>query len=67
MKNKLGLILGFIMGFGGFLLAFKMIILPKISPSDELAPGIVMILAVILGCALAFFSNKIQHKNRTSK
>ncbi|HMS68112.1 MAG: hypothetical protein WAT92_24640 [Saprospiraceae bacterium] len=60
MKKKLGLILGFIIGFASFLFMWKMIFLTRITPEDELAPGAVMILAVILGSILGFLGSKIQ-------
>ncbi len=60
MKKKLGLILGFIIGFASFLIMWKMIFLTRITPEDELAPGAVMILAVILGSILGFLGSKIQ-------
>lgn len=61
MKNKVGIITGFILGFAGFLLAFKLIILDHTPPSDELAPGIVILLATLSGTACAFAGHLLQH------
>jgi hypothetical protein len=60
MKNKLGLISGFAFGVAGFLLMFKIIFLDRIAPSDELAPGIVMMAAVLNGVLFAFIGSRIQ-------
>lgn len=60
MKNKTGKIIGFIAGVAGFLFLFKIIILNNVQPSDELAPGIVMIIALLNGILFAFIGDKIQ-------
>lgn len=60
MKNKTGKIIGFISGFAGFLLLFKVIFLDRLGPSDELAPGIVMIAAVISGVILGYLGGLLQ-------
>jgi hypothetical protein len=60
MKYKLGKIAGFILGFAGFLLLFKVIFLSNIPPSDELAPGVVVIIAVISGLVFALVGGLIQ-------
>lgn len=60
MKNGIGKISGFAVGAAGFLFLFKIIILDHTSPSDELAPGMVVILAVISGFVFAFIGSKIQ-------
>ncbi|HOY12845.1 MAG TPA: hypothetical protein PLY70_06875 [Saprospiraceae bacterium] len=60
MKKKLGLILGFIVGFASFLFMWKMLFLTRITPEDELAPGAVMVLAVIVGGLFGYFGIKIQ-------
>lgn len=60
MKNKLGIISGFIIGMAGFLLMFKVIFLDNISPSDELAPGIVVIVSVLSGLVFAFIGSRTQ-------
>lgn len=54
MKNKTGKIIGFVTGMTGFLLLFKLIILDKTSPADELAPGIVVIAAIMNGVLFGF-------------
>jgi hypothetical protein len=61
MKNKTGVISGFILGVGGFLLVFKLVFLDRIAPSDELAPGIVVIISVINGFVFAFIGSQIQN------
>lgn len=38
MKNKTGIIVGFVIGLTGFLLLFKLIFLDHIPPEDEIAP-----------------------------
>jgi len=60
MKNKAGLISGFILGITGFLLMFKLIFLDNIPPADELAPGIVVIASVLNGFLFAFIGSLIQ-------
>ncbi len=60
MKNKIGMIIGFILGMAGFLLMFKFIFLDNIPPSDELAPGIVVIASVLIGLVFAFIGARIQ-------
>lgn len=61
LKDKTGIILGFIIGMAGFLFLFKIIILDRIAPADELAPGMVMIAAIVSGAVCAFVGRKIQH------
>ncbi|NQX53102.1 hypothetical protein HQN86_05700 [Pedobacter panaciterrae] len=61
MKNKAGKISGFILGTAGFLLMFKMIFLRNIAPSDELAPGVVVITAVLIGLLFAFIGSLVQN------
>ena len=60
MKNKAGKIIGFILGTAGFLLMFKIIFLDNIPPPDELAPGIVVLAAVVNGLIFAFIGSVIQ-------
>jgi hypothetical protein len=60
MKNKTGKITGFITGMAGFLLIFKLAILDHTAPSDELAPGIVVIVSVFSGLACAWAGSLIQ-------
>ena len=62
MKNRAGVIGGFILGAGGFLLMFKLFFLEKLGPEDELAPGMVVIIAVVIGLFLAFIGSRIQHR-----
>ena len=61
MKNKTGIISGFVLGLTGFLLLFKLIFLDRIPPEDELAPGIVLIAAILNGLLFAFVGNLIQN------
>ena len=61
MKNKLGLISGFVVGVAGFLFLFKIIFLENIPPGDELAPGIVVFAAVLNGLLFAFIGSQVQH------
>lgn len=61
MKNKIGLISGFLFGSVGFLCMFKIIFLNHTSPEDELAPGIVVIIAIAAGIIFACLGNWIQN------
>jgi hypothetical protein len=61
MKNKTGIIGGFVLGVTGFLLMFKVIFLPNIPPEDELAPGIVVFASVLNGLLFAFIGSLIQN------
>lgn len=61
MKNKTGIISGFVSGVTGFLLLFKFIFLDNIAPADELAPGIVVIASVLNGVLFAFIGSRVQH------
>jgi len=61
MKNKVGIISGFAVGVTGFLLLFKIIFLDNIPPSDELAPGIVVIASILTGVFFAFIGFRIQN------
>jgi divalent metal cation (Fe/Co/Zn/Cd) transporter len=60
MKNKAGIIIGFILGVAGFLLLFKLIILDRVPPEDELAPGMVLIAAILNGLLFAYIGSLIQ-------
>jgi hypothetical protein len=61
MKNKTGIISGFTLGLTGFLVMFKLIFLDRISPEDEIAPGLVLIAAVLNGSLFAFAGYLIQN------
>jgi hypothetical protein len=61
MKNKTGIIIGFIFGAAGFLVMFKLLVLDNIAPEDELAPGIVVMAAVLNGFLFAFIGSSIQN------
>lgn len=60
MKNKTGKIGGFVLGVAGFLLMFKLIILDNTAPSDELAPGVVVMASVLNGVLCGFIGSRIQ-------
>jgi hypothetical protein len=64
MKNKTGIIGGFVFGVAGFLLAFKLIVLDNVPPSDELAPGMVVLASFFNGLLFAFVGHWIQHHFR---
>ena len=61
MKKRAGMIIGFAAGVTGFLWMFKIIFLDNISPEDELAPGIVVIISVLNGLLFAFIGAQIQN------
>jgi hypothetical protein len=61
MKNKTGIIGGFAIGVAGFLWLFKIIFLVNIPPEDELAPGIVVMAAILNGCLFAFIGFSVQN------
>jgi hypothetical protein len=61
MKTKTGIISGFILGVTSFLLLFKFFVLDHIPPSDELAPGMVLMASVLNGLLLAFIGSRIQN------
>jgi len=60
MKNKAGFIGGFVFGFTGFLLMFKLLFLDTTPPEDELAPGMVVLAAILNGVLFAFIGQFIQ-------
>ena len=61
MKNKIGIISGFVVGSIGFLFIFKVTILNHTPPEDELAPGIVVLAAILIGVASAFIGYFLQN------
>jgi len=61
MKNKIGRFFGFVFGAVGFLLVFKIVFLKNIAPSDELAPGIVVIASVLNGLIFGFIGSLVQN------
>jgi hypothetical protein len=68
IKNRTGIIIGFVLGLTGCLLMFKVFFLVNIPPEDELAPGIVVIIAILYGLLFAFAGHLIQNylgKKRT--
>ena len=63
MKNITSVVIGFIVGVAGFLFLFKIIIiLNRIAPEDELAPGIVVLASVLNGVLFAFAGSFLQKK-----
>lgn len=60
VKNKAGIISGFVLGLAGFLWLFKIIFLDHIPPEDELAPGIVVFASVLNGLLFALVGSLIQ-------
>ena len=62
MKNKLGKTGGFLLGVTSFLLAFKLLVLDRISPDDELAPGVVVLLAILNGILFGYLGNFLQNR-----
>lgn len=61
MKNIAGKIIGFIIGMAGFLFLFKVFILERTPPEDEIAPGMVLIASIISGIAFGFAGNLFQN------
>jgi hypothetical protein len=60
MKNIIGTITGFVVGLVGFLLLFKVVVLDNVPPEDELAPGIVLFIAIMSGVLFAFAGYLVQ-------
>ncbi len=60
MKNIAGKIIGFTLGFIGFLFLYKIIFLENIPPTDEIAPGIVIIAAIFSGIILSYTGSLFQ-------
>lgn len=60
-RIKAGAIIGFIIGVAGFLFLFKVFVLDKHSPEDELAPGMVVIISLISGMIFAYAGNLLQN------
>jgi hypothetical protein len=67
MKNKTGMAIGFIAGVAGFLFLFKIIILDNTPPSDELAPGIVVMASILNGIILSYIGSLLQNCLRKKK
>ena len=61
MKNKTSINSGFVLGLTGFLVVLKLIFLDRIPPEDEVAPGLVVIAAVLNGLLFAFAGYLIQN------
>ena len=61
MKNKTGIISGFVVGMAGFLLMFKLFFLDNIPPEDEVPPGMVVIAAIMTGLVFAYVGYLIQN------
>lgn len=67
MKNISGKLIGFGLGLAGFLFLFKIIFLVRIPPEDELAPGMVVILAVLNGLLFAYLGNLVENYLRKKR
>jgi hypothetical protein len=67
MKNKTGIMSGFVLGSIGFPLLFKVLFLNHTPPEDELAPGIVVFAALMIGLASAFIGHLIQNYLRKER
>ena len=65
MKNKTGIISGFVFGLTSFLLMFKLLFLDRIPPADELAPGIVVLASILNGVLFAFIGHAVQKHLKT--
>jgi hypothetical protein len=61
MKNKTGVISGFVLGLTSFLLMFKLTFLENIPPEDEIPPGIVVIASILNGLLFAFAGDLLQN------
>ncbi|GAB3964435.1 hypothetical protein GCM10028806_01920 [Spirosoma terrae] len=61
MDNILGTFTGFAVGFVSFLFLFKLLILDHTAPSDELAPGVVVLTAMFTGLGFAFVGYTLQN------
>lgn len=64
MKSKLGMMIGFVIGLGGFLSLFKLFVLPAIPPNDEIAPGLVLFAGIMSGVVFGYFGYLIQRRYR---
>lgn len=61
MKNLIVTVSGFAIGSAGFLLLFNVTILNRTTPEDELAPGIVVLAALLMGVAGALLGYRAEH------
>lgn len=66
MQHKTGFISGFVIGMAGFLVLFKFLFLDRIPPSDEVAPGIVVLISILNGMLFAFVGRSIQRRLNNS-
>lgn len=60
MKNIAGIIIGFLAGAIGFMAFFKIFFLDRIPREDELAPGIVVTIAITIGSFCGFVGSVVQ-------
>jgi divalent metal cation (Fe/Co/Zn/Cd) transporter len=70
MKNKTGVIIGFIAGIASFLILFKLIFLNRIITEDEVPPPMVIMAAILNGLIfsyLVFFVQNYFVKKRNFK
>ncbi len=64
MKNITGKLVGFILGIAGFLFLFKVFVLVRIPPEDEIAPGAVVLVSLFSGLFFAFVGNFLQGRTK---
>jgi hypothetical protein len=67
MKNKTGIVSGFVLGLAGFLLMFKLFILDNIPREDEVPPGIVVAVSILNGLLFAYAGYSIQNYFKKSR
>ena len=67
MKNKTGIVSGFVLGLAGFLLMFKLFILDNIPREDEVPPGIVVAVSILNGLLFAYAGYPIQNYFKKSR
>ncbi|WP_346237226.1 hypothetical protein ABDK00_011650 [Niabella insulamsoli] len=60
MRNKIAKTGGFIIGCAGFLFIFKFVLLKRIPPSDEVAPGLVVLTSLLVGFLFSFLGSRFQ-------
>jgi hypothetical protein len=61
MKNKIGAIVGFVLGVAGFMSMFKVFFLDHIPPEDEVPPGVVVFVAILNGFLFGFAGQLLQN------
>lgn len=61
MKKIAGLVVSFFIGSIGFLVIFKLFFLDKIPREDEIAPGVIVFISLLLGTIFTFLGNAISN------